>query len=298
MDIYLIAVLLIFLGLGGYYYFNKKKKIYTYSHSTFPTFSRGYMIDCKDDVCSIVKFPNHFDSRDKWPGKLPRVYNQLSCDACWAFCSSFMYTARLRIKTNNFEEERISPHALAACIKCNNGDGRCTRSCSGYYVDETLDHLIQYGAPTESSMQIDNIHKKYVCENDMPKIKARRMYRVNAFHPSDLDEENLKRNELIMMKEIMDNGPITGIITIYKTNDHRNLYLHNSGIYGENTEGFEEEPSGYHSIVIVGWGTNGQTPYWICANSWGSRWGDNGYFNVRKGSNLGMIESDVYAIEP
>jgi len=50
-----------------------------------------------------------------------------------------------------------------------------------------------------------------------------------------------------------------------------------------------------HAIAAVGWGEeilNGElVKYWICKNSWGDRWGDDGYFYVRRGNDAMAIES-------
>ena len=52
-----------------------------------------------------------------------------------------------------------------------------------------------------------------------------------------------------------------------------------------------------HAVVCVGWGEeyiNGQiVKYWILKNSWGIRWGLNGYFKMRRGNNNGGIETIV-----
>lgn len=33
---------------------------------------------------------------------------------------------------------------------------------------------------------------------------------------------------------------------------------------------------GGHAIKILGWGEEDGVPYWLCANSWNTDWGDNG----------------------
>ena len=37
-----------------------------------------------------------------------------------------------------------------------------------------------------------------------------------------------------------------------------------------------------HAILIVGWDDMGQS--WICKNSWGPLWGEDGYFRIKWGS--------------
>ena len=48
---------------------------------------------------------------------------------------------------------------------------------------------------------------------------------------------------------------------------------YSGGIYEHVTGGVR----GGHAVKIVGWGVEGGINYWICANSWGTSWGDGGY---------------------
>lgn len=40
---------------------------------------------------------------------------------------------------------------------------------------------------------------------------------------------------------------------------------------------------GGHAIKILGWGIEQGVNYWICANSWGMGWGEEGYFRIAFG---------------
>lgn len=43
-----------------------------------------------------------------------------------------------------------------------------------------------------------------------------------------------------------------------------------------------------HVVSIVGWGEtqdNPAIPYWIVKNSWGTSWGENGFFRILRGSS-------------
>ena len=54
---------------------------------------------------------------------------------------------------------------------------------------------------------------------------------------------------------------------------------------------------GGHAILIVGWGEENGTPYWLVKNSWNSEWGDRGFFKILRGSDESGIETgDVASV--
>lgn len=51
-------------------------------------------------------------------------------------------------------------------------------------------------------------------------------------------------------------------------------------------------------VLVVGYGEEKGTPYWIVKNSWGTEWGEDGYFRIMRGNDECSIESIAVGIHP
>jgi C1A family cysteine protease len=93
------------------------------------------------------------------------------------------------------------------------------------------------------------------------------------------------------MKAALVDGTLVAEFSIYT-----DLSYYSSGIY---THEFGVL-TGDTIVEIVGWGYDEEfdIDFWICRNSFGTTWGEEGYFRVRAGSDQGNIESNVWQIQP
>ena len=93
-----------------------------------------------------------------------------------------------------------------------------------------------------------------------------------------------------MKKELHKNGPISCGMDV--TNNFENNYKAGE-IYSEKVFW----PMINHEVSVVGWGLDedSQTEYWVVRNSWGTYFGDYGFFLLKMHEdNLG-IETDCSA---
>ena len=74
---------------------------------------------------------------------------------------------------------------------------------------------------------------------------------------------------------------------------YEDFYHYTSGIYHY----AGGAAMGGHAIKIIGWGKLGFTRYWLAANSWGTNWGEEGYFRIRVdqefATQVGSCEPDL-----
>jgi len=85
-----------------------------------------------------------------------------------------------------------------------------------------------------------------------------------------------------IMAEIAQRGPVAAGI------DATVLESYTGGIITAT------QPSDINHIVsIVGYGTENGTDYWICRNSWGTYWGEQGWFRIIRGVDALGIEDMV-----
>jgi C1A family cysteine protease len=209
--------------------------------------------------------PSKFDWRDL-DGCTP-VKDQGGCGSCWAFAAIAALESNIKIKDRRTVD--LSEQWLISCnnfyMGCENGGDifHCLRYFSGRYHGKCGN----YGACLEEYFPYqasDNV-QCHDCSCD---------YVIDNWASSTNDITSIKQ-------AIREYGPV--IAGVY-VDDVFKAYV--NGVFNSDTN---EVPN--HYVVIVGWDDNpsdggANCPgVWICKNSWGTDWGENGYMRIEYGCN-------------
>lgn len=207
--------------------------------------------------------PEYFDWRDFYPQCFYAPYNQGDCGSCYSFSATFSLESRMCIKGKGLYSYRLSQQDIISCDNNNN-------KCFGDTIVNTYKYLENYGTCSYDckpyvSGNLTIPPCSYSCSNRFEPFIRYRALKGSFWASNSIDD--IKAN-------LYSYGPLS---TFMQTYEDMSLFKSN-GVY-EHKYGKQTD---YHAIVIIGWGKDKirNREYWIIRNSWGTDWGDNGYFKV------------------
>ncbi|XP_057659580.1 cathepsin B-like [Diorhabda carinulata] len=285
---------------------NRKAKTWKASLKNYDNFTEnelrnlanvlGYHSD-KDYVFIIKKYlldktvviPSSFDARKKWPlCSIGSIRDQKKCGGSWAFAAVSVMSDRLCIASNNIVDFTFSPEELLRCCQdCGNG-------CDGGYIFPPFDYWKDIGIPSGGDQSSNLGCKPFnsTIDKQLPCIKKC----VNGYNKTleedarhGIDAYRVLQSVQQIQMDIMNFGPVVASMDIYK-----DFYIYQEGIY----EHVSWDLVGRAAVKIIGWGEINDTPYWLVANSWGRKFGDEGLIRVLRGSNHCGIEYEVTGATP
>lgn len=201
------------------------------------------------------------------------------CGSCWAMATSSALSDRIKLmRKRSYPDVQLSPQYLINCVTdggsigCGGGDPTAAYEYIFNHgaVDQTCTNYLAENKPCEPEWICRNCNTSDVCwaVDQPPLFRITEHGRVNG-------TDN-------MMSEIFNRGPIACTITV--TEDFEN---YSGGVFVDTTGTIEPD----HEIEILGWGTDNGQDYWIGRNSWGTYWGEHGWFRLLRGANTLGVET-------
>lgn len=253
--------------------FNKEKPV-EYNLSMLDSLMMRVRRSSNQEPVSII--PEKWDWRDvngvDWTTPVKDQLQDL-CGSCWAFGALSALEATTKIWHNDpFKDVDLSEQYL---LSCSPG------SCGGWYLSFALRWIKQNGMITEACFPY-HADDTIPCESKCSEYRDY-LFGITNYQKVPRDIEQIKT-------ALLTYGPLAASMIVYGDfypDFNGGVYRHESGelVFG-------------HCVAIVGyndtWGDEGEG-YWICKNSWGTNWGEAGWFRIAYGEC--DIESGVYYIE-
>ena len=199
------------------------------------------------------------------------VKNQGQCGSCWSFSATGAIEGANAIVTGNLVS--LSEQELLDCSgKYGNFAG------SGGEMDSAFQFAMDRGLCTEDAVPYEAQRER--CSS-MPDCDA--MVFVNKCI-------DVTPNNQIHLQEAVANQPVSIAIEA----DTRVFQFYSGGVITDTSCGTNLD----HGVLIVGYGEENDTLYWLVKNSWGPEWGDNGYVKILRNNSTNSEGVCGIAMQP
>ncbi|CAI5704073.1 unnamed protein product [Peronospora effusa] len=206
-------------------------------------------------------------------GVVSPVKSQGKCGSCWTFSTTGCLESHVKLKHGEFTI--LSEQNLLDCAQNFDNHG-----CNGGLPSHAFEYVKYNGG-------LDK-------EDSYPYEAKEGKCKFNTYHVGVQVEKVVNitsRNENELKAAVGSVGPVS--IAFQVVSDFR---FYKSGVY-ESTKCLSGEKNVNHAVLSVGYGIEDGKNHWIVKNSWGVKWGMNGFFQIARGSNMcGLADCASYPV--
>jgi len=214
------------------------------------------------------------------------------CGSCWAHGPTSALADRIKMmRKGRFPDINISPQPLVDCVTANETSG-----CEGGDPTAAYSWIMKNGV-TDDTCSIytasdDKCAQINICKNCLPTTIfphiISRCWAVEKYDTYEIAEHGQVSGEANMMAELAARGPMAcGLCVTEEFEDYDGgIFVDKTGVTCQN-----------HEISIAGYGEEDGVKFWIGRNSWGTYWGEEGWFRLIRGvNNMGIEDACDWAV--
>jgi cathepsin F len=269
-----------------------------------PKFSADKYAPLSDAAAAI---PDSFDWRTK--KAVTAVRDQGSVGTCWAFSTAQNIEGQYALKYGKLEQ--MSVEQLVECDASTStklGEADC--GMFGGWPNLAFEYLIKAGGirseanypyclgfsdncwPCMASGYSPSLcgdHSDLYCNATSTKGQAPGGYcsNTNDIEVKLTDWKAISSNETEIAQQLVNIGPLSVLMNAGP------LQLYSKGVYNPGSASACDPTDLDHAVLLVGYGTENGVDFWIVKNSWGSTWGEQGYFRIVRGQGACGINTAV-----
>jgi C1A family cysteine protease len=207
----------------------------------------------------VEDLPAQFSWRDNNGNYVTEVKNQGQCGSCSYFSTCAAVESWMRIKNGNPNLALdLSEQYVLSC----GGVGSCE---DGAVIQSVHEYIRWHGVPEEACFPYRE-SDKVACTSACPDWASQLTY-ISAF--DHIDYEGTTVNDI---KNAVYRKPVVAYLDVYT-----DFQSYVGGVYEYVSGEFE----GGHAVLLYGWDDAEES--WLCKNSWGTSWGESGFFRIKWG---------------
>ncbi|KAJ3448508.1 tubulointerstitial nephritis antigen-like [Anaeramoeba flamelloides] len=220
----------------------------------------------------VFDVPDSYDFDQDQAACKGEILDQGKCGSCWTFGTATSFTKRRCKLTQDYIA--FSEQDLVSCDKDCDG-------CNGGFPFDACQWVEEHGLVKSSCYPYTSGNgNSGWCKSKCVDGEDWKTYKMKSGSCKSYVNENEIQNT------IYQDGPVCGTMIVYE-----DFMKYTGGVYKH----ISGEMLGGHAITIIGWGEDNGTKYWKVQNSWGEKWGEDGYFRILRGTDECGIEAGADA---